>query len=66
MCEGEGWRREGFIGGFLNGSLASGTGLFVTIWLVRWFGFDYRLAIAYTLVLVGLFWNGMGMMMRFM
>jgi len=46
--------------GFLNGSLTSGTGLFVTIWLVRWFGLDYKQAVAYTLVLVGLFWNGTG------
>jgi uncharacterized membrane protein YfcA len=27
---------------------------------VRWFGLDYRRAVAYTLVLVGLFWNGSG------
>jgi uncharacterized membrane protein YfcA len=46
--------------GILNGSLTSGTGLFVTLWLVRWFGLDYRRAVAYTLVLVGLFWNGAG------
>lgn len=46
--------------GFLNGSLASGTGLFVTLWLVWWFGLDYRRAVAHTLVLVGLFWNGVG------
>ncbi len=46
--------------GVLNGSLTSGTGLFVTLWLVRWFGLDYRLAVAHTLVLVGLFWNGAG------
>lgn len=46
--------------GILNGSLTSGTGLFVTLWLVRWFGADYRQAVAYTLVLVGLFWNGTG------
>ncbi len=46
--------------GVLNGSLTSGTGLFVTLWLVRWFGFDYRRAIAYTLILVGVFWNGAG------
>ncbi len=46
--------------GALNGSLTSGTGLFVTLWLVRWFGFDYRRAVAYTLVLVGIFWNGAG------
>ena len=49
-----------FIIGILNGSLTSGTGLFVTIWLIRWFGFDYKLAVAYTLVFVGLFWNATG------
>lgn len=46
--------------GFLNGSLTSGTGLFVTMWLVRWFGLDYSRAVAYTLILVGLFWNATG------
>ncbi len=46
--------------GILNGSLTSGTGLFVTLWLVRWFGLDYKTAVAYVLVLVGLFWNGSG------
>lgn len=49
-----------FLIGVLNGSLTSGTGLFVTIWLVRWFGMDYKQAVAYTLVLVGFFWNGVG------
>ena len=49
-----------FIIGILNGSLTSGTGLFVTIWLILWFGLDYRRAVAYTLVLVGVFWNGSG------
>lgn len=49
-----------FLIGVINGSLTSGTGLFVTLWLVRWFGLDYKQAIAYTLVLVGLFWNGIG------
>jgi uncharacterized membrane protein YfcA len=49
-----------FVIGVLNGSLTSGTGLFVTLWLVRWFGLDYSRAVAYTLVLVGLFWNGVG------
>ena len=46
--------------GVLNGSLTSGTGLFVTLWLVRWYGFDYQRAVAYTLILVGVFWNGTG------
>jgi uncharacterized membrane protein YfcA len=49
-----------FMIGVLNGSLTSGTGLFVTLWLIRWFGMDYKRAVAYTLVLVGLFWNGAG------
>lgn len=61
----QGWR--GLLGalvlfmlGVLNGSLTSGTGLFVTLWLVRWYGLNYQQAVAYTLVLVGLFWNGVG------
>jgi len=49
-----------FLLGILNGSLASGSGLFVTLWLIVWFGMDYQRAIAYTLILVGLFWNGAG------
>lgn len=49
-----------FVIGGLNGSLTSGTGLFVTLWLVRWFGMDYQRAVAYTLILVGMFWNGAG------
>jgi uncharacterized membrane protein YfcA len=64
-CHRNGWGLwAGAVGlfciGILNGSLTSGTGLFVTLWLVRWFGADYRQAVAYTLVLVGLFWNGTG------
>ena len=49
-----------FMIGVLNGSLTSGTGLLLTLWLVRWFGLDYKSAVAYTLVLVGLFWNASG------
>ena len=49
-----------FIIGALNGSLTSGTGLFVTLWLVRWFGLDYKTAVTYVLILVGLFWNSAG------
>jgi uncharacterized membrane protein YfcA len=48
--------------GFLNGSLTSGTGLFVTMWLVRWFGLDYRRAVACTLIMVGVFWNSSGVL----
>jgi uncharacterized protein len=49
-----------FLVGVLNGSITSGTGLFLTLWLVRYFGLDYKRAVAYTLVLCGLFWNGTG------
>lgn len=49
-----------FLIGILNGSLTSGTGLFVTLWLVRWFGMDYKQAVAYTMIMVGIFWNGTG------
>lgn len=51
-----------FLIGVLNGSITSGTGLFVTVWLVVWFGLDYQRAVAYTLILVGMFWNGVGAM----
>ena len=49
-----------FLIGVLNGSITSGTGLFVTLWLVRWYGLDYQRAVAYTLILVGMVWNGTG------
>lgn len=49
-----------FLLGFFNGSLTSGTGLFVTSWLIIWFGLDFKKATAYTMILVGLFWNGSG------
>lgn len=46
--------------GFANGALSAGSGLFVTLWLVYWFGLDYKTAVAQTLVAVGLGWNGAG------
>ena len=49
-----------FIIGFLNGYLSSGTGLFVTIWMITIFKFTFSLAVAYTLIFVGIFWNGIG------
>jgi len=49
-----------FMIGILNGSLTSGSGLFVTLWLVRWFGLSYPKAVAHPLILVGLAWNGTG------
>lgn len=44
----------------INGSIAAGSGLLVTIFLVRWFGYSYKQAIALTMISVGLFWNGIG------
>ena len=49
--------------GILNGSLTSGTGLFVTLWLVSYLKMDYQRAVAHTLVWVGLMWNGSGAML---
>tara|TARA_B100000965_G_scaffold111697_1_gene92209 strand:+ start:123 stop:896 length:774 start_codon:yes stop_codon:yes gene_type:complete len=49
-----------FIIGFLNGYLSSGTGLFVTIWMITIFKLSFSDAISYTLILVGIFWNGIG------
>lgn len=43
--------------GVLNGSLSSGSGLFVTMWLIVWFGFDYKMAVLYTMAIVGFVWN---------
>ena len=30
------------------------------MWLIRWYGMDYKTAVAYVMVLVGLFWNATG------
>jgi len=49
-----------FIIGFLNGYLSSGTGLFATIWMITIFNLTFSVAVAYTLILVGIFWNGIG------
>jgi len=49
-----------FIIGFFNGYLSSGTGLFVTIWMITIFGLSFHLAVAHTLIFVGIFWNGIG------
>ncbi|CAH6937233.1 putative membrane transporter protein [Vibrio chagasii] len=46
--------------GIINGSLTAGSGLLVTLFLVRWFGFTYKQAVALTMICVGLFWNGIG------
>ena len=44
----------------LNGSLSAGTGLIFTIFLIIYFGMDYKTAIAYTLIIVGFFYNLFG------
>ncbi|MDA9556275.1 sulfite exporter TauE/SafE family protein [Vibrio sp.] len=49
-----------FFIGIINGSLTAGSGLLVTLFLVQWFGYSYKQAVALTLVCVGLFWNGIG------
>ncbi len=41
----------------LNGSLSAGTGLIFTVFLVIFYGMDYKTAIAYTLIIVGFFYN---------
>ncbi len=46
-----------FIIGILNGSISSGTGLLVTILLIKTFGMDFLRAISLTFFTVGIFWN---------
>ncbi|KLN64321.1 sulfite exporter TauE/SafE family protein [Vibrio sp. VPAP30] len=46
--------------GIINGSLTAGSGLLVTLFLIRWFGYSYKQAVALTMLCVGLFWNGIG------
>ena len=49
-----------FIIGILNGSISSGTGLLVTILLVKLIGLDFLSAISLTFLTVGIFWNATG------
>ena len=49
-----------FLIGFLNGSISSGTGLLVTILLIKTFGMDFLRAISLTFLTVGIFWNFTG------
>ena len=49
-----------FLIGILNGSISSGTGLIVTILLIRTFGMDFLRAISLTFLTVGIFWNFTG------
>ena len=49
-----------FLIGILNGSISSGTGLLVTILLIKTFGIDFLRAISLTFLTVGIFWNFTG------
>ena len=44
----------------MNGSISSGTGLFVTILLIKTFGMDFLRAVSLTFFTVGIFWNFTG------
>jgi hypothetical protein len=49
-----------FLIGILNGSISSGTGLLVTILLIKTFEMDFLRAISLTFFTVGIFWNFVG------
>mgnify|MGYP005730652277 FL=1 len=49
-----------FFIGILNGSISSGTGLLVTILLIKTFEMDFLRAISLTFFTVGIFWNFTG------
>jgi len=49
-----------FLIGILNGSISSGTGLLVTILLIKTFGMDFLRSISLTFLTVGIFWNFAG------
>ena len=49
-----------FFIGILNGSISSGTGLLVTILLIKTYAMDFLRAISLTFFTVGIFWNFTG------
>ena len=49
-----------FLIGILNGSVSSGTGLLVTVLLIKIFEIDFLRAISLTFFTVGIFWNAIG------
>jgi len=49
-----------FLIGILNGSISSGTGLLVSILLIKTYGMDFLRAISLTFFTVGIFWNFAG------
>ena len=44
----------------MNGSISSGTGLLVTMLLIKTYGMDFLRAISLTFLTVGIFWNFIG------
>ena len=46
--------------GILNGSISSGTGLLITILLIKTYEIDFLKAISITFLTVGIFWNASG------
>ena len=49
-----------FLIGILNGSVSSGTGLLVTILLIKLYKMDFLRAVSLTFFTVGIFWNAIG------
>ena len=49
-----------FLIGILNGSVSSGTGLLVTILLIKTFEIEFLRAVSITFFTVGIFWNAIG------
>ena len=49
-----------FLIGIVNGSISSGTGLLVTLLLIKTFGMDFIRAVSLTFFTVGIFWNFTG------
>ena len=49
-----------FLIAILNGSISSGSGLLVTILLIKTFGMDFSRAVSLTFLTVGIFWNFTG------
>ena len=49
-----------FIIGLLNGSISSGTGLLVTMLLIKTYGMNFLRAVSITFFTVGIFWNAVG------
>lgn len=46
--------------GWLVGIVPSGPGIFATLLFLLWYGCDFRQAVAYTMLMVGLVWNAVG------